>query len=204
MADSIFCNRCGGQNLPGTQFCAHCGSPLALGNSPPAPQDFAPAVTTPAGFAAPAYHLAVQPYAGFWLRVVAAIIDTIIVQAVVWPVTLAIGFVIGLAGATVQMPSQGIRLVAVIVGAALGLAAHWVYEATMESSSRQATLGKLVLGLKVTDLQGKRISFARATGRYFAKYASSMTLFIGYIMAGLTERKQALHDILAGTLVWRA
>ncbi|PYV64750.1 MAG: RDD family protein, partial [Acidobacteria bacterium] len=58
-------------------------------------------------------------------------------------------------------------------------------------------------GLKVTDLAGRRISFARASGRYFAKYLSSMTLLIGYIMAGFTERKQALHDMIAGTLVIR-
>ena len=61
----------------------------------------------------------------------------------------------------------------------------------------------MALGLKVTDLQGKRISFARATGRHFAKLLSGMILLIGYIMAGLTERKQALHDMIAGTLVVR-
>jgi uncharacterized RDD family membrane protein YckC len=202
MADSIFCNRCGGQSLANAQFCAHCGSSLSLGDSAPTPQDFAPASTVP-GVAAPAYHFVVQQYAGFWLRVIAAIIDTVIIQAVVWPFTLAIRLMIGLAGASVHMPPPGIRLVALIVGVTLGLTAHWIYEATMESSSRQATLGKLVLGLKVTDLQGRRISFARATGRTFAKYLSGMTLCIGYIMAGLTARKQALHDILAGTLVWR-
>jgi uncharacterized RDD family membrane protein YckC len=160
-------------------------------------------MTTPPLIAALASPARVQPFAGFWLRVIAAIIDAVIVQSVVWPVTLVIGFIIGLAGTSVQMAHAGIRLVAVIVGATLGLAANWIYEATMESSSRQATLGKMVLGLKVTDVQGKRISFARATGRNFAKYLSSMILGIGYVMAGLTERKQALHDIIAGTLVWR-
>jgi uncharacterized RDD family membrane protein YckC len=73
----------------------------------------------------------------------------------------------------------------------------------MESSSKQATLGKMALALKVTDLQGRRISFARATGRHFAKIISGMILLIGYIMAGFTERKQALHDMIAGTLVIR-
>ena len=73
----------------------------------------------------------------------------------------------------------------------------------MESSSRQATVGKMALGLKVTDLEGRRISFARASGRHFAKYISGMILLIGYIMAGFTERKQALHDMIAGTLVQR-
>jgi uncharacterized RDD family membrane protein YckC len=203
MTDPIFCDRCGGQNLSATQFCAHCGASLAPGASTLAPPTPGEAITAPPLIASPAFHGRVQPFAGFWLRVIAAIIDAVIVQSVVWPVTLVIGLIIGLAGTSVQMPHAGIHLVAIIVGATLGMAAHWIYEATMESSSRQATLGKMVLGLKVTDVHGKRISFARATGRNFAKYLSSMVLCMGYVMAGLTERKQALHDILAGTLVWR-
>jgi uncharacterized RDD family membrane protein YckC len=73
----------------------------------------------------------------------------------------------------------------------------------MTSSSKQGTLGKMVFRLRVTDLNGARISFARATGRFFAKILSGMILNIGYIMAGFTERKQALHDMIAGTLVVR-
>jgi uncharacterized RDD family membrane protein YckC len=80
---------------------------------------------------------------------------------------------------------------------------NWLYYAIFESSSWQATLGKKALGLEVTDLAGNRISFGRATGRFFAKIISTLILFIGYIMAGFTEKKQALHDILAGTLVIR-
>jgi uncharacterized RDD family membrane protein YckC len=64
-------------------------------------------------------------------------------------------------------------------------------------------LGKKALGLEVTDLQGRRISFARATGRFFGRIISGLILAIGFIMAGFTERKQALHDILAGCLVIR-
>jgi uncharacterized RDD family membrane protein YckC len=81
---------------------------------------------------------------------------------------------------------------------------NWLYEAFMESSSYQATLGKMIFGMKVTDLNGNRISFERATGRHFAKWLSAMVLGIGYIMVGFTERKQGLHDLLAGTLVRRA
>ena len=84
------------------------------------------------------------------------------------------------------------------------IAASWLYEALMESSSYQSTLGKMIFGMKVTDLYGNRISFARATGRHFAKILSGMILCIGFIMVGLTERKQGLHDLLAGTLVWRS
>ena len=88
-------------------------------------------------------------------------------------------------------------LLVVIVGLAV-----WLYEALMTSSSKQGTLGKMAFRMKVTDLNGRRISFGRATGRFFAKILSGI-LYIGYIMAGFTERKQALHDMIAGTLVVR-
>lgn len=78
---------------------------------------------------------------------------------------------------------------------------EWLYFAIMESSTHQGTLGKIALGIKVTDIQGNRISFARATGRYFGKILSGLVLMIGFIMAGFTEKKQALHDILADCLV---
>ncbi len=71
----------------------------------------------------------------------------------------------------------------------------------MESSPQQATLGKMALGLKVTDLRGEPISFGKATGRYFGKFVSELILYVGFMMAGWTEKKQALHDIMAGTLV---
>lgn len=71
----------------------------------------------------------------------------------------------------------------------------------MLSSARQATLGKMALRLRVTDLDGNRISFGRASARHFAKYLSGLILAIGYIMAAFTERHQALHDMVAGTLV---
>ena len=80
---------------------------------------------------------------------------------------------------------------------------HWAYYSLLESSTWQATLGKKALGLEVTDLNGARISFGRATGRWAARYVSVMTLGIGNIMAGFTEKKQALHDMIAGTLVIR-
>ena len=62
-------------------------------------------------------------------------------------------------------------------------------------------MGKKALGIIVTDISGQRISFGRATGRYFAKQLSTIILLIGYIMAAFTEKKQALHDMMAGTLV---
>ncbi len=80
-------------------------------------------------------------------------------------------------------------------------AGNWLYHTAMESSRYRATLGKLAMGSIVTDLNGNRISFARANGRFFGKWISSAVFNIGYLVAAFTEKKQALHDILAGCLV---
>ena len=206
---AIYCNRCGSQNSAPAKFCANCGTPFSSEIQPVAPPAAAPEVSprpqSPA-WQAPAVTYPSVPrirYGGFWIRFVAVIIDGILVGIVVWPVALIMTVAIGLAGHSVSMPGIGINLVSVIVRLAFSGLAKWIYEASMESSSRQATVGKMALGLNVTDLEGRRISFARASGRHFAKYISGMILLIGYIMAGFTERKQALHDIIAGTLVQR-
>lgn len=77
----------------------------------------------------------------------------------------------------------------------------WLYFALMESSVRQATIGKRIMGLKVTDLKGQRLTFGKASGRFFAKILSWMTLLIGFFMAFFTEKRQALHDLITGCLV---
>ncbi len=92
-------------------------------------------------------------------------------------------------------------IAAYLVAIVLIVVGQWLYFALMESSSKQATVGKMALGIVVTDLSGNRISFGRATGRYFGKIVSGMILCIGYFMAGFTERKQALHDIMSSCLV---
>jgi uncharacterized RDD family membrane protein YckC len=112
--------------------------------------------------------------------------------------------VIGIAGHTVAMPKPGVDVASLIITGSFSTLVNWLYAALLESSSHQATLGKMALGLKVTDLEGRRISFVRATGRHFAKILSGMVLFIGFIMVGFTRRKQGLHDMVAGTLVIRA
>ena len=80
---------------------------------------------------------------------------------------------------------------------------EWLYFSLLESSANQATVGKIVCGLKVTDLDGRRISFGRATARYFAKILSGLILLIGFAMVGWTTQKRGLHDFIAGTLVLR-
>ena len=87
------------------------------------------------------------------------------------------------------------------VGNVVGLITGWLYFALMESSSKQATVGKLACGLVVTDLAGQRINFGKASGRYFAMIPSALILGIGFLMCLWTQRKQCLHDIMAGCLV---
>ena len=116
-------------------------------------------------------------YAGFWKRFAAIAIDMIIMSIV--------------SGICINIDSTG--LISIIIS--------WLYFSVMESSSIQGTLGKQALGIIVTDLKGNRISFGLATGRYFSKIISGICLGIGYIMAGTTEKKQALHDLMVGTLV---
>lgn len=145
-----------------------------------------------------------QSYGGFWRRVLAYIIDTILLNIAV----SVVGGFLGLGmGASMMMlnPEQanGIYSSTIVLSSLLSLVASWLYFALMESSKLQATVGKLAVGVIVTDLHGNRISFLRATGRYFAKILSGLILMIGYIMVAFTERKQGLHDMLASTLVWK-
>jgi uncharacterized RDD family membrane protein YckC len=131
-------------------------------------------------------------YAGFWRRVAAVIIDGLLLSVVTLPLTLALG---GYDANADPAQVSGASSASTVIG--------WLYYALMESSAKQATVGKMALGIMVTDLEGRRIGFGRATGRYFAKILSALILGIGFLMAAFTERKQGLHDILAGTLVVR-
>jgi uncharacterized RDD family membrane protein YckC len=127
-------------------------------------------------------------YTGFWRRFSAWVIDAIIVTVVQSVIQAIIGNV---------SSGDGEVVAANVVGFMTGL----LYAAGMESSSKQATLGKMALGIVVTDMEGNRITFMRATGRYFAKIISAIILFIGFVMVAFTRRKQGLHDIMVGTLV---
>ena len=151
-------------------------------------------------------------YAGFWLRFVAYLIDYVILQFAGF--ILSLPFIGGIILSAIKLENNplnegltflgvagifGFVLLIVLINLLLG----WLYFAFMQSSRAQATLGKMALNLIVTDLEGYRITFGRATARYFSKIISNMTLYIGYVLAGLTEKKQALHDMIAGTLVMK-
>jgi uncharacterized RDD family membrane protein YckC len=149
-------------------------------------------------------------YAGFWKRFVAIIIDSILVSVVE---TILLIPILAMSGITIfraitfdESPSEIVGMVMALLAAYLGwmlmtVVVSWLYFALMESSGRGATVGKLALGIRVVDMSGNRISFGRATARYFAKILSALIFMIGYLMAAFTDRKQALHDTIAGCLV---
>jgi uncharacterized RDD family membrane protein YckC len=144
-----------------------------------------------------ARRVGVEPigYGGFWLRVIAYLIDIILLLIV----SLIIGgfFRLGLIAAEAW---DALRFADPMTGLVLS----WLYFAFMESSPRGATAGKMAMGLRVVTDQGQPLSFANATGRYFAKYVSWIILGIGFIMVAFTDRKRGLHDMIAGTLVIKA
>lgn len=119
-------------------------------------------------------------FGGFWERFAAALLDGIIIAIPQYIIQFAVGQT---------------------EGTVAGLVIGWLYAALMESSEGQATFGKRALGLKVTNLNGDRITFGQATGRHFGKWLSAVILLIGYLMMIWDEKKQTLHDKLAGTLV---
>lgn len=142
------------------------------------------------------------PYGGFWWRVLAYIIDAIVVNILMSMASGVMG--VGMLPFSNADESGAIfgAFFAVSLGASLLI--NWLYFALLESSKLQATLGKLAVGLIVTDLDGHRISFWRATGRQAAQLLSALIFMIGFVMVAFTERKQGLHDLLAGTLVFKA
>lgn len=124
-------------------------------------------------------------YAGFWIRACAAVLD--------W-IALAIAF--GVVGPILTNVPFGPE-----IGGLSSFLLYGAYFALLESSETQATVGKMLVGIIVTDADGRRLTIPRAIGRYAAKFVSGMTCTIGFLMAAFTDRKRALHDIIADTVV---
>jgi uncharacterized RDD family membrane protein YckC len=151
-------------------------------------------------------------FADLWKRAVAFIIDAAIVITLFCLLIHTVNILLALPVEYAPIFERGIALKMspyveehfieiVLLYSFLKLTVLVPYFTLLESSRLQATFGKLLLGIRIVDLLGKRISFARATGRFFAKTLSGQVLLIGYFMAMLSRRKQTLHDLLAGTLV---
>ncbi len=154
-------------------------------------------------------------YAGFWLRVIATFIDSFVLTFILSTVFGFLAVFIAILVPTLFVTlgdklqnfsaDQNHMAHAIIVGViginAVSFILNWLYCAIFEASSYQATPGKLALDLKVTDMQGKKITFITASIRYWAKLPSTLIFCIGFLMAGWTEKKQCLHDMLADTVV---
>ena len=149
-------------------------------------------------------------YAGFWWRFLAYLIDDIVLSFVFGIIFVPVFAIMGVSfwalfEGNVEPESEeilagSIALLSFFLGS-VALIIQWLYFAIMESSKTQGTLGKMALRIKVTGYDGQRISFGQATGRYFGKIVSGLILYIGFIMAGFTAKKQALHDMMASCLV---
>lgn len=151
-------------------------------------------------------------YAGFGSRLVAWIIDVIIIAALQSFVVMPVMAMLGL-GIASQIENSGefsdaeaIGMVGAIIAAASSLfiitfAISILYFAILESSKSQGSVGKMALGIKVVDMDGQQVSFGKALLRSIGKIISGMIMYIGYLMAAFTDKKQGLHDMIAGTLV---
>ena len=202
----MYCSKCGAALAEGAAFCPNCGQAFLV---------VATARAAMMGVAAAASaYAAVQrvEYGGFWLRLLAYIIDNVVIGLGIVLVLVPLIFLTGLGALLSQIHPEeelgdaGLFLIIglIFLAATVGLVVTWLYHALMESSEWQATVGKKAVGLVVTDMTGQRVSFARATGRHFGKVITNMVpMLIGYMMAGFTERKQALHDMIAGCVVLR-
>ena len=210
----MYCSKCGSTIAETVTVCPVCGQQQGAGIPlPPAPllQPTGPAHVTPDWQPAP-----VVAYAGFWLRFVASLLDGFITGVPIGIVVVILILSSGLGSFLHNLPNPpdpgeaageafGVALaIGIGVFILLAIVGNWLYYACFESSTWQGTPGKKVLNIAVTDMSGARISFGRASGRFFAKFITRLIpLGIGFILAGITERKQALHDMIASTLVLR-
>jgi uncharacterized RDD family membrane protein YckC len=193
------CSNCGNARLPDGRFCLFCGDLLSesghkgLVSSQPSKPLASPAPT----------ELALPDYAGFWLRAWAGAIDVALEASGALLLTFAIDLALRRFGRLLGI-SPFVSKVATGMAFILILAVgSWLYCAFTESSSWRATVGKRVLGLQVVTADGDKVGFGQATVRHFMKFLSLFFLTIGFMMAGWTKRRQALHDMPSDCLVIR-
>jgi uncharacterized RDD family membrane protein YckC len=177
----MFCPKCGKETDASGKFCQWCGADLA---TVPA----SPVVATPEEEEGPD----IGVYAGLGRRLIAFVVDVIIILLVQH------------VPADQLTPEGTMAALLVSVVAAYGVllvVIPWLYFAGFESSRSQATPGKLLMRIVVTDMTGNKPTFARVTLRHFAKFVSALIIFIGFLMIGFTAKRQGLHDKIAGCLV---
>jgi uncharacterized RDD family membrane protein YckC len=192
VANAVHCPGCGREALDNAKFCHQCGTTLT-------------GIPSMSLSDTGSLKLPRSEYGAIWRRVIACLIDFAIVAAVIAPCLLLFFWCIELlTSSTKLIDIETGRFVAGMGAVVLTIITDWLYHAKMTSSPRQATYGKQFMRLKVTNINGERVSFGQATGRYFAKFLSTFAVFAGFIIAAFTKRKQALHDIVALTVVLKA
>ncbi|MGA3186519.1 MAG: RDD family protein [Bryobacteraceae bacterium] len=194
-----------------TRFCSECGRPF------PANEMVTIGAASVCAQCKPLYlqrvreggqAIGVRRYAGFWIRFVALVIDSIILGVVSTIITLPLRLALGFSAVTVaqtQDPAAALAMLPAILGAAglsvfVTLVLGVAYEAYFVSK-KGGTIGKLALGLQIIRLDGSRLSAGQAAGRFFARWLSAIILYIGFIMAAFDPEKRALHDRICNSLV---
>ena len=190
----MYCSRCGTWTPDSASTCARCGEGLTP--HPPVVEGVE-VVATPlrAEPAAPAAR-AIR-YAGFWRRAIALVVDGVVLF---FPGAI-LRISAGMPPPWVPQPMRDDQLGLYLTVFAVTSIITWLYSALLESSHWRGTLGQQLLGLRVGDGQGQRISFARASARYFAQYLSAALCLTGYLFNLWTPRRQTLHDMVAGCVL---
>lgn len=192
------CSSCGNAILPDGEFCLFCGDVLSEASHLRR--------KGPQRVSAGESRVATKPpieYAGFWLRVWAGAIDVALEALAALFVTVIVDIAMrvispkfGLSPITAQYATGIVFIVVLAIGA-------WLYSAFSESSRWSATVGKRIIGLQVLTSAGGRLTFGQATVRHFMKFLSLFTATVGFMMAGWTRRRQALHDMPSDSVVVR-
>ncbi|MGG0308351.1 RDD family protein [Priestia megaterium] len=190
----MYCGHCGQKSSEGDKFCGKCGASLqkeTVTLEKESVMQEQPRVEEPQ----PVRRSTVKsyPYAGFWLRAGAIAIDAGIMVAFALMLSLILTPVKFMVYDDSFVIDAFQNLIIMVVG--------FLYFALTESSQWQATVGKKAVGLIVTDMNGNRLTFGRASARYWSKVVSGLSCYVGFIMAGFTDKKQGLHDMIAGCLV---
>jgi uncharacterized RDD family membrane protein YckC len=198
----MFCPKCGKETDASGKFCQWCGADIASVPEKP--------VATPEDEDGPD----IGVYAGLGRRLIAFVVDAILILLFGIVAASVLGLLRGLQNAYFyfiqhvpadQLTTEGsmVALYGSIIAAygILVIVIPWLYYAGFESSRSQATPGKLLMHIVVTDLNGNKPTFSRVTLRHFAKFISALIIFIGFLMIGLTKKRQGLHDRIAGCLV---
>jgi uncharacterized RDD family membrane protein YckC len=198
----MFCPKCGKETDASGKFCQWCGADIAIVPEKPvvtSDEDEGPDIGV---------------YAGLGRRLIAFIVDLILILLFDLVAATVLGLIRGIQNSyfyfvqhvpVEQLTTEG------TMGALLGsmiasfgvlfIVIPWLYYAGFESSRSQATPGKLLMHIVVTDMNGNKPTFARVTLRHFAKIISILIIFIGFLMIGLTRKRQGLHDRISGCLV---